>query len=63
MPTLLGAGVAASTDYAGSFESPSITTGDVPNGFWAWWWDTVNLKLFLVRNRAGTIYAVELTQI
>lgn len=47
------------TTFAGNFEQASISTGDITLNQWGWWWDTVNLKLFLVRNRAGTLYAVE----
>lgn len=48
------------TDYAGSFEGPSVSTGNIPDGKWGYWWDTVNFQQFLVRNRAGTLYYVEL---
>lgn len=45
--------------FSDNFEGSSISTGDIPVDAWGWWWDTVNLKLFLVRNRAGNLYAVE----
>lgn len=48
-------------DYAGKFEIPNITTIQIPTGKWGWWWDTVNLKLYNVRNRLGVLYAVEAT--
>ena len=47
------------TTFAGNFEQASIGTGDITLGLWGWWWDTVNSKLFLVRNRSGVLYAVE----
>lgn len=51
------------TDYAGRFEQASISTGDITLNLWGWWWDTVNLKLFLVRNRGNVLYAVEATPV
>jgi hypothetical protein len=48
-------------DYAGRFEAASISTGDIGLNKWGWWWDTVNSRLVLVRNRAGVLYAVETT--
>ena len=47
------------TDYAGRFEQASIGTGDIGLDLWGWWYDTVNLQLYVVRNRANTLYAVE----
>lgn len=50
-------------DYVGSFDLtvPGPGTGDIPNGRWAWWFDTTNNRQFLVRNRSGVLYYVELT--
>jgi hypothetical protein len=60
---IFGAGSSGSvgdpTDYAGRFEGASIGTGDIPLNKWGWWWDTVNLKLLAVRNRAGVLHKVE----
>jgi hypothetical protein len=47
------------TTFTGNFEQATITTGDITLDLWGWWWDTVNLKLFLVRNRGNVLYAVE----
>jgi hypothetical protein len=55
--------IAAAADYAGRFEQATIGTGDIGTNRWGWWWNTTTSKLFHVRNRAGTLYAVELTQI
>lgn len=52
-----------SSDYAGKFESATITVLQIPSGKWGWWWDTVNSRLFNVRNRSGVLYAVEATVI
>ena len=46
-------------DYAGRFESVAVTTGDIGTNKWGWWYDTSTSKMFLVRNRAGTLYYVE----
>ena len=46
-------------DYAGRFESATIGTGDIATNKWGWWFNTTVSKLFAVRNRAGTLYAVE----
>lgn len=60
---LFGAGTGGSVgdpaDYAGRFEGASISTGDIPLNKWGWWWDTVNLRLLAVRNRAGVLHKVE----
>lgn len=53
------ANIPDATDYAGRFEQASISTGDITLDLWGWWWDTINLKLFIVRNRGGVLYAVE----
>lgn len=49
------------SDYAGSFELAGAgpSTGDIPDGKWGWWWDLTRGKLFLVRNRGGTLLYVE----
>lgn len=47
------------SDYVGRFESATITTGNIPTDKWGWWWDTVNLRLLLVRNRSGVLFGVE----
>lgn len=49
--------------FAGNFEMTSITATQIPDTFWGWWWDTVNFKMFTVRNRAGILYAVEATPV
>ena len=49
------------TTFAGNFEQASVSSGDITVNQWGWWWDTVNLQLFLVRNRSGVLYAVEAT--
>lgn len=51
--------IAAASDYAGRFEGTSVGTGDIGTNMWGWWWNTTISQLFLVRNRAGTLYAVE----
>jgi len=62
MTAILGKSSGDSTgNFAGNFESAAVTTGDIPDGFWGWWWDTVNSELFSVRNRAGVLYYVEAT--
>jgi len=53
------AGLSGGGDYAGRFEQASIGTGDITLNKWGWWWDTINSKLYTVRNRAGTLYAIE----
>jgi len=48
--------------YAGHFEQavkPTIV--QIPDGWWGYWWSTVTSELRQVRNRGGTMYAVELT--
>lgn len=47
------------SDYAGRFEAATITTGNIGTNKWGWWWDTVNSRLLLVRNRSGVLYGVE----
>jgi len=37
------------------------TAADIPDGHFAWWWDTSLSRLWLCRNIAGTIKMVELT--
>ena len=49
------------SDYAGKFEAASIGTGDIVDGKWGWFWRTTDSRMFLVRNRGGTLLAVELT--
>ena len=49
------------TTFTGNFELPAISVSEITVNTWAWWWDTINLKLFIVRNRAGILYAVEAT--
>lgn len=49
--------------YAGYFEQASIGTGDVTDGQWAFFFRTLDSRMFLVRNRGGTIYSVELTSV
>ena len=51
--------VSDQTLFVGNFEAAAITTSDIPLNQWGWFFDTVNLKLFIVRNRAGILYAVE----
>lgn len=51
-------------DYVGRFDQATQpSTGDIPDTKWAWWFDTVNLRLLLIRNRGNVLYAVEATQI
>ena len=48
--------------YAGHFEQNSVpNVVQIPDGWWGYWWDTVKLELWQVRNRGGTMYGVELT--
>lgn len=49
-------------DYAGSFElaPPGPGTGDIATGRWGFWYDTTNDEQYLVRNRGGTLFYVEL---
>jgi len=48
--------------YAGSFEQVvKPTVAQIPDGWWGYWWDTVNSQLWHVRNRGGAMYAVRLT--
>lgn len=50
-------------EFAGSFEvaDPGPGTGDIPAGQWGWWYDTTNNRQYLVRNRGGSLFYVELT--
>jgi len=57
------ANIPDSSDYAGRFEQAAIGTGDIADTLWGWWWDTINLKLFIVRNRGNVLYAVEATPV
>ena len=50
-------------DYAGKFEGATIGTGDISDGKWGWFYRTTDGKMFLVRNRSGTLNCVELTDI
>lgn len=43
-------------------EAPAVSVGDVPTGKTVFWWDTLNTQLYLVKNRAGVLYFVELTR-
>lgn len=56
---LLVLGNDAFDDYVGRFEGPTIGTGDIPDTKWGWWYDTVNARLLIVRNRGGVLYGVE----
>jgi hypothetical protein len=56
--TILEAG-GGSGDYAGRFESATITSGDIPDTKWGWWWKTTTSQMFLVRNRSNVLYFVE----
>lgn len=51
----------AVTDYAGRFEGTTVGTGDIGTDQWGWFWRTTDSRMFLVRNRAGVLYAVEAT--
>lgn len=51
----------AVSDYAGKFEQATIGIVDIGLNQWGWFWRTTDSKLFLVRNRAGVLYAVETT--
>ena len=58
------ANVSDITDYVGRFDQAiQPSTGDIPDTKWAWWFDTINLRLLLIRNRGNVLYAVEATQI
>jgi hypothetical protein len=57
--TVVGLASSAITKFAGNFESATITTGDIPDGCWGWWWDTTASQLKIVRNRSGVLYGVE----
>jgi len=46
-------------DYAGRFEGTSIGTGDIGTDQWGWFFRTTDSQLFHVRNRADTLYLVE----
>jgi len=48
-------------DYVGSFETASIGTGDITTGRWGFWYNTTTSQQYLVRNRGGTLFFVELT--
>lgn len=55
--------IADAADYAGRFEQASIGTGDIGTNKWGWFFDTGSGELFLVRNRAGVLYSVEVNPI
>jgi hypothetical protein len=59
MPAVDGSLLTGVADYAGKFEGTTIGTGDIADGKWGWWWNTTLTKMFQVRNRGGTLYAVE----
>lgn len=50
-----------------TFQLPNLEQGfppstlQLPDGFWLFWYDTSNLALFMVRNRGGVLFQVELT--
>jgi hypothetical protein len=47
--------------YAGSFEQPVVPTVlQIPDGWWGWWYNNVTAEMWLVRNRAGVMWRVEL---
>ena len=48
-------------DYAGRFEQATISPAEIPTNKWGWWYDTNNSMLFLVRNRGGVLFFVDLT--
>lgn len=51
----------ANTTFAGNFEQATTPTViQIPDGKWGFWWDTVNSRLTMLRNRGGTMYCVEL---
>ena len=53
--------VSPASDYVGKFEQgakPTII--QIPDGKWGFWWDTNLSEMWQVRNRGGTMYAVEL---
>ena len=47
-------------DYAGQFEGTNVSTGDITNGKWGYFWRTTDSKMFLVRNRSNVLWAVEM---
>jgi len=61
--TVVGQPASSFTKFAGNFESATITTGDIPDGCWGWWWDTTASQLKIVRNRSGVLYGVEANQL
>jgi len=42
-------------------QTTAPTAADIPDGHFAWWWDTSLSRLWLCYNRAGTVRMVELT--
>jgi len=50
------------TDYVGFLEQTTLPTiVQIPTMKWAFWFNTSTSQQFIVRNRAGTMYVVELT--
>lgn len=53
---------ASSADYSGFFDQATVPTAvQIPTTKWGWWYDTVHAKQYLVRNRGGAMFIVELT--
>lgn len=53
--------VSPASDYVGKFEQAAKPTIiQIPDGKWGFWWDTNLSEMWQVRNRGGTMYAVEL---
>lgn len=51
----------ATIGYEGCFEQDAEPTVDqIPDGKWGFWWDTVELQMWVCRNRGGTMYIVEM---
>lgn len=51
-----------SAGYAGIFpQATPPTTAEISTNRWGFWDDTATGKTYTVRNRSGTLYAVEIT--
>ena len=56
---VFGGGI-GTADYAGSFEQVATPTiSQIPSGKWGFWYDTVNSRMYSMRNRSGLMHAVE----
>lgn len=49
-------------NFAGSFEQPvEPTVIQIPDGWWGFWWNTATALMWIVRNRSGLMYLVEMS--